>query len=231
MEVFIGTILSFGFNFSPPDWQMCAGQQMPLNQYQALYALIGTYYGGNGTTYFNLPDLRGRTPIGIGNAPFTPPQTFNIGQATGAPTQALGLANLPPHNHAATFTPTTGPQNVTIPGTTGDLGVTVTVNATSNTAVASGPSVGLNSMLSSTGVSSQKVYGTTATTNLVPLSGVSAGVTGNPSIPQQTVSVQTVTGGTVQTALAGSGTPVSVYQPSLAVNFMIAVNGLFPSRQ
>ena len=66
MEVFIGTIQPFAFNFAPRNWAFCAGQLLPISQYQALYALIGTTYGGDGTQTFKLPDLQGRLPIGQG---------------------------------------------------------------------------------------------------------------------------------------------------------------------
>ena len=67
MEVFIGTIQPFAFNFAPQGWALCEGQILSLNQYQALFALIGTTYGGNGSQNFGLPNLQGRLPIGQGN--------------------------------------------------------------------------------------------------------------------------------------------------------------------
>jgi microcystin-dependent protein len=62
MEPFLGQITLFGFNFAPRGWAPCAGQMLPINQNQALFALIGTYFGGNGQTTFALPDLRGKGP-------------------------------------------------------------------------------------------------------------------------------------------------------------------------
>jgi len=62
-QPYIGEIRIFGGNFAPQDWQFCAGQTLPISQYAVLFTLIGTTYGGNGTTTFNLPDLRGRFPI------------------------------------------------------------------------------------------------------------------------------------------------------------------------
>jgi len=64
---FLGEIEIFGFNFAPKGWVMCAGQTLPINQYQALFSLIGTTYGGNGVSTFVLPDLRGRLAMGQGN--------------------------------------------------------------------------------------------------------------------------------------------------------------------
>ena len=65
-EFFIGQIMMAGFNFAPKFWALANGQLLPINQNQALFSLLGTQYGGNGTTNFALPDLRGRTPVGYG---------------------------------------------------------------------------------------------------------------------------------------------------------------------
>ena len=63
----------YAFNFPPKSWALCNGQFLPINQNQALFALLGTTYGGNGQTTFALPNLRGRTPISMGSAPATTP--------------------------------------------------------------------------------------------------------------------------------------------------------------
>ncbi|MEO6238348.1 MAG: tail fiber protein, partial [Vicinamibacterales bacterium] len=65
-EPFLSEIALFPFNFAPRGWATCSGQLLPINQNQALFALLGTTYGGNGQTTFALPDLRGRVPIGVG---------------------------------------------------------------------------------------------------------------------------------------------------------------------
>lgn len=67
-DPFIGEIKAFGFDFAPRGWASCDGQVMPLMQNTALYALLGTQYGGDGKTTFVLPDLRGRAPLGRGSA-------------------------------------------------------------------------------------------------------------------------------------------------------------------
>lgn len=96
-DFFIGQINLFGFDFAPRFWAQCNGQLLAINQNQALFALLGTNYGGNGTTTFALPDLRGRVPIGFGNS-------NPIGQATGVETVTLISANLPAHTHALAAT-------------------------------------------------------------------------------------------------------------------------------
>ncbi len=73
---FIGEIRPFGFDFPPRGWATGSGQLLAINQNQALFSILGTTYGGNGTTNFALPDLRGRTPLHIGNG-------FNEGQVGG----------------------------------------------------------------------------------------------------------------------------------------------------
>jgi microcystin-dependent protein len=92
MDPFIGQIGIFSFNYAPKNWAMCNGQLMPINQNQALYALLGTTYGGNGSTNFALPNLQSRTPIHTGNG-------FVQGQAAGAEGHTLHLTELPQHSH------------------------------------------------------------------------------------------------------------------------------------
>ena len=74
MEGFIGQIImvAFNTNFIPQGWALCNGQLLSIEQYEAVFALLGTQYGGNGVSTFALPDLRGRTTIGVGLATFTP---------------------------------------------------------------------------------------------------------------------------------------------------------------
>jgi microcystin-dependent protein len=92
MEVFLGSICAFGFNFAPYQWATCEGQVLPIQQYTALYSLIGTKFGGNGTTTFALPNLTGVSAIG--QAP-----SYVIGQRGGNTNAILAPNNLPAHNH------------------------------------------------------------------------------------------------------------------------------------
>jgi microcystin-dependent protein len=68
-DPFLAEIRCFGFDFAPPGWLPCAGQPLPINRYQALFSLLGTTYGGDGRTTFNLPDLRDRVPTSFGQGP------------------------------------------------------------------------------------------------------------------------------------------------------------------
>lgn len=96
-EPFIGQIAAFGFNFPPIGWATCDGQLLSVAQNTALYSLLGTYYGGDGQTTFALPDLRGRTPIHMGQGVGLSPRF--IGETGGSETGTLLISNLPAHNH------------------------------------------------------------------------------------------------------------------------------------
>lgn len=122
-EPFIAEIRVFGFSFPPKGWALCRGQAIAISQNTALFALIGTQFGGNGQTTFGLPDLQGRGAIGAGNGPGLTPQS--IGQKGGTPTVTLLSTQMPQHNHtlnAAQLTPPNADQNVATPTTTARLG-------------------------------------------------------------------------------------------------------------
>jgi microcystin-dependent protein len=94
---FLGQISIFAFNYAPQGWAMCNGQLLPINQNQALFALLGTMYGGNGLTTFALPNLQGRTPLhkGAGRVQAS---------AGGAEAHTLTLSELPAHTHTLSAT-------------------------------------------------------------------------------------------------------------------------------
>jgi microcystin-dependent protein len=97
-EPFIGEIRLFGFNFAPAGWAICNGQLLSINQYTALFSLLGTYYGGDGQGTFGLPDLRGRVPLNMGQAPGL--SSYSIGDSGGSETLTLSANQLPSHTHA-----------------------------------------------------------------------------------------------------------------------------------
>lgn len=109
-EYFIGQVLMAGFNFAPRNFALCNGQLLAINQNQALFSLLGTQYGGNGTTNFALPDLRGRTPIGFASSvdPSWQPPSVSIGQTGGAENVTLLTSDLPAHTHSANGTTANG---------------------------------------------------------------------------------------------------------------------------
>jgi microcystin-dependent protein len=95
---YLSEIKLFPFNFAPRNWALCAGQLLPINQNQALFALLGTTYGGNGQTTFALPDLRGRVPIGVGQGPGLAPTS--LGERTGTEAVTLASSDMPAHTHS-----------------------------------------------------------------------------------------------------------------------------------
>ncbi|SCY77746.1 MULTISPECIES: phage tail protein [unclassified Pseudomonas] len=194
MEVFIGTIQSFAFNFAPRDWALCNGQTLSLSQYQTLFALIGVTYGGNGQTTFMLPNLQGRLPLGQGNGLGLTPRV--IGEISGTENVTPTLNNLPIHTH-------------TLSGVTASTTLQLANPASNpvNTPTATNSFIGT----SGTGPGSAAIYSDQIGASPVPLQGVSTTVSG-------TISP------------AGNGMPLAVMNPFLAINFSIALQGYFPSR-
>lgn len=92
MDPFIGEIRVFPFGVIPRGWAQCNGQLLPINQNQALFALLGTYYGGNGVNNFGLPNFQGTTLLGAG-------ASYPLGTKAGTETVTLTVQNLPQHNH------------------------------------------------------------------------------------------------------------------------------------
>jgi len=97
MDGYIGEMKMFVGIFAPMYWEFCWGQQLPISEYNTLYAIIGTQFGGDGINYFNIPDMRGRTPIGAGSGPNLTPRTQ--GQKGGAEAVVLTTAQMPAHTH------------------------------------------------------------------------------------------------------------------------------------
>lgn len=197
MEVFLGSIMTFGFQFNPNGWQQCNGQTLAISQYNALFALLGTTYGGNGTTTFQLPNLQGRMAIGQGNGSGLTPRV--LGETSGTENVSISIGNLPSHTHTATFTPS------------GSSGYMVSTNTAGNALV---PSPTNNVLAGSpTGQTAAAIWATSTPAPTIPLGGGSGG-----------------SGGTVTNALTGNNIPTPIMNPFLALNFSIALVGLFPSR-
>lgn len=111
---YIGEIRMFGFGRTPNNWQACDGSLLPISEYDALFALIGTTYGGDGQTTFGVPDLRGRLPIHQGTGPGL--STYIIGQKAGTETVTVLPTQMPAHTH--TLVATTGAATTLTPGST-----------------------------------------------------------------------------------------------------------------
>lgn len=104
-EPFIGEIRSVGFNYAPQGWQFCDGRLLQIAQYDALFALIGTTYGGDGQSTFALPDLRGRVARHRGASDF-------MGQQDGTERVSLTTATMPLHNHTMSVKADVGTTNL-----------------------------------------------------------------------------------------------------------------------
>jgi microcystin-dependent protein len=111
---FMGEIKLVSFNFAPKGWAECNGQFLPINQNQALFALLGTTYGGNGQTTFALPNLRGRVPISMGNG-------HNLGEAAGSTAVTVNIQQLPTHLHGAQASATPGDTSLMFTGGNGTI--------------------------------------------------------------------------------------------------------------
>ncbi|CAM3046629.1 tail fiber protein [Pseudomonas floridensis] len=100
MEVFMGSIMTFGFPFAPYGWAQCNGQTMNISQYSALYTLLGVAYGGNGSQTFMLPNLQGRVPINQGTGVGLTNRV--IGTSSGTESITVAITNMPSHVHQMT---------------------------------------------------------------------------------------------------------------------------------
>jgi microcystin-dependent protein len=190
MQQYLGMIILFGGNFAISQWQICAGQTLAISQYTALFSILGTYYGGNGVSTFQLPDLRGRVAIGMGQGPGL--SDYVIGQNGGSETISLIGDNLPSHNHTASLT--------------------VTVSASVNAATAQVP------------VSGASTIGTPSD----PLSGDTINLYNSDINPGVALLTNGVAKGS--TGNTGNSKPVSIIQPYLTLNYLIALSGIFPTR-
>lgn len=170
MDPYLGMIIMFGGNFSIQGWALCQGQLLSIAQNSALFAILGTTYGGNGQTTFALPDLRGRVPVGWGNGPGLP--TNSLGEMAGTVSTTLLTSNMPAHQHTLQGSSLVGnnalPTNA-VPANSGNL---------------------------------DKEYSTDLS---APVAMIPTGV-------------------------AGGSQPFSIRDPYLVLNFQIALQGIFPSR-
>lgn len=107
-DPFVAEIRVFGFNFAPRGWAFCDGQLMPISQNTALFSLLGTNFGGNGTSNFGLPNLQGSVPLQQGQGPGL--SNYDLGETGGAPAVTLLSTELPPHSHTLNCSTVTADQ-------------------------------------------------------------------------------------------------------------------------
>ncbi|MFB3387665.1 phage tail protein [Flavobacterium sp. LAR06] len=190
-ETYLGTILAFGFSFTPRGFQPCSGQLMSISQNSALFSLLGTTFGGDGQNTFALPDLRGRTLIGQGTgnglSPVVP------GQMSGTENTSLLITNMPSHTHALVA---------------GQANVSTVANALSGGTITNETDSGNNSFAAGNAV--PNIYSEPGGTNNL-IGGIASTISG-------------ITG------VAGGNQPFSIRNPYLGINYSIATEGIFPSR-
>ena len=204
-QPFIGEIRMWGGTFAPLGWIFCDGSLQPISQYDTLYALIGTTYGGDGQSTFGLPDLRGRLPIHMGQGSSL--SSFRLGQTGGNANTTITQANLPSHSHATTFTPS----NVVQPTATGQvMGSSAAGNPGGRTTayIAGSTATGGTDIYSNQQIAPQNI------------AGVSAQLTAGDPMGQATITVTP----------AGNSIPLATIPPYLAVTFIIATQGIYPSQ-
>jgi microcystin-dependent protein len=175
---YVGQIMLFGGNYAIPGWAFCNGQLLSISQYQVLFALIGTTYGGDGVTTFALPDLRGRAVLNMGQGLGL--TNRQIGEAAGVESVTLLTTQIPGHNHGVKAD--TGQAGTASPGT---------------------------GVIPATPVSSSfpSLYVVPGTSTITPT-------------PMATGSI----------GPTGGGMPHENRMPSLAMNYLIALEGIFPTR-
>lgn len=103
-DAYLGEIRLFGGNFAPKHWHFCDGTILPISEYDGLYALLGTVYGGDGRTTFGLPDFRGRIPVHSGGSAGPGQPAYPLGAMGGRETHTLTENEMPPHNHTMSVT-------------------------------------------------------------------------------------------------------------------------------
>src|SRR5438067_13529086 len=107
-QPYVGEIRMFAGNFPPNGWLFCDGSTLPISEFETLFQLIGTTYGGDGQSTFNIPDLRGRVPVHQGTG--SSGTTYTMGEMAGVETVTLPTQQTPQHNHALTATQNAGTQ-------------------------------------------------------------------------------------------------------------------------
>ncbi len=214
MEFMLGGVIQFGGNFAPKDWAFCQGQLIAISQNQALYAILGTTWGGDGRTNFGLPDLQSRVPIGVGRGVGL--SAVREGFKTGSESHKMALAELPTHTHTAIFQGTGGSSST--------LSATATVNAHND--------------IGDKDTAAGNYWATTSQGTGRDQNTIANGyaASGGSTMAADAVTVNIVgsgggiTGGDVSVNPSGGGQNFSIMQPTLGIQFLIAVEGTFPSR-
>jgi microcystin-dependent protein len=175
MDGTMAVITPVAYNFTPKNWAQCNGQLLSISKNQALFSLLGSLFGGDGTSTFALPDLRGSAPVGTGGA------YYALGEKWGSPVSTLAMSNIPAHKH----------------------------NGAINLSLGASTAAGLNASAENNNIGS----------------GIANSFSTNSNTPMaKPLSMQATVG------TAGSGKPFNILSPSLVLNFVICLKGVFPRR-
>lgn len=230
MDCYIGTILPWAVDYAPQDWLLCQGQLLPVAQYQALFSLLGTKYGGDGVSTFALPNLKARFPMGVN------PTDANkqLGKYVDGPMQAtITTSNVPAHNHTVVSTATSNGGSMTIPMSL-DIGIPVNTDSYPNPMPT--PATYTNSPTNNNcTLATGKTGNNATTTNIYTTNGATTNATLKPfnvqksitaTVPNPTVTVSSTCN---TSGIAISQAPVQI--PYICLNYIIcASNGLWPPR-
>lgn len=174
MEGYLAQIIMFAGNFAPRGWAFCQGQILSISQNSALFALLGTTYGGNGTTTFALPDLRSRVPVGTGQGPGL--SSVVLGEVAGSENVTLTINQMPAHNHV--------------------------INVTNQDGNSDSPNNRFLARASRLAFDDVKIYSNLSTIDMNPAA----------------------------ISVVGGSQPFGIRNPYLGMNYVICIEGLFPSR-
>jgi len=199
----MGEIRMFGGNFAPQGWAFCNGALLSIAQYTAMYAIVGTIYGGDGQNTFALPNLCGRVAVGAGQGPGL--SYYDLGEQTGVEAVTLTTSQMPVHTHTGTST-----------GGGGAITATATLYGSTTGTGVSSPA---NAVLGIDSSATASIYGADTGT-LVPMSpnGLAISNFSPGKLP------------VVSLSAAGGSQPHTNIQPYLAVSYIICIEGIFPSR-
>lgn len=202
MEGTMAEIRLFAGDFTPKTWSYCNGTLLAISTNQALFSLLGTTYGGNGVQTFALPDLRGRIPVGVGNGS-NGVSTYSIGEITGTENVGLLPTDLPQHTHLPIVTPGSGQPSAT-----------ATLFGINNAGGQASPAGNYLGADNGVGATTYAASGTLTPMNSgsVALSNVTL------AVPSATVNI------------AGGSQPHNNIMPSLVLNYIICLYGIYPSR-
>lgn len=176
-EPYMATVCVTAANFCPRGYLPADGRLLPIAQNAALFSLLGTYYGGNGVTTFQLPDLRGRSPISQGQAPGL--SSVVLGEVTGAESVTMTVDQLPAHTHSAT----------------------VAIQAATSSGTTDNPAGAVPAKLARSNNYSSAAPDSAMATNAVTV------------------------------ATTGRAQPIPIRSPALGLQYCVAVEGLYPSRE